>query len=664
MYRRILLLLSLIVLIVLAVIGSRLAGYHSMAEVKTLFEDLSAILWSMAQIILVLLLFAMSLILFRWMSSRSGTTILAFENATGQEKYDGRGIADSLVAELHRIRQIHASTYEGVQSETLMIRLMPPTAESLGRDLSEVGTVGFGETKVSIGKLLMSLKRLWPFGDPGSVITGSVQKYGPMVRIVARMEYHEITAWEVSRKLEHDDELPELIRDLAYQVVRDVSPNVAAKTSAGLKHFSEALENYRSFKQTGVEADLESARIHTLAASKAEQGYKTLFRLLYNLAGAFYDKNEYIKSEELYRTANAITSDKDALNGQGASLSLMGRTEEADRIYKQAIALDPKYAQSYSNRAGNLVGVPGRDEEALAEALRAVEVDPNFAHAHSVLGSVYVEAKDYDKAVASYDESLRLDPNLANSYSGLGSLYFYLAKYDESIKAYNRTIELAPNLSSAHNGLANVYLMQGNYDEAEKSYHRAIGLAGSNGPDLTYPHNGLGVAYYQQGKLEEAAAELKTAIKWAPTSPYPVENLGQIRLHRNQVDKAKADFEAALKLNPKSHTIRLHLGYALALKGDHAAARKLWQEASDICVGESLSDVLYSAFYKVVLGKEDGLAEVQKVIEERKPTLGLLRGFLDDAELLAKSPASPAGAEPLLKFVRAEEAKLKPQASA
>ena len=147
MFRRIVAPLFFLVLIAAVVVGSRLAGVQSLSTVKVFFETLSQILWSMAQIVLVLLLFALSLILFRWMSKRSGTVILAFENATGLEKYDGRGISDSLVAELHRIRQIHESKYEEVPSETLSLPVLVPNAESLvDSDLSSVGTVGVGET--------------------------------------------------------------------------------------------------------------------------------------------------------------------------------------------------------------------------------------------------------------------------------------------------------------------------------------------------------------------------------------------------------------------------------------------------------------------------------------------------------------------------------------
>lgn len=658
-FRRILPLLFL-VMIAAVVIVSRLAGVHSMTTVKTFLENLSAILWSMAQIVLVLLLFALSWILFRWMSKRSGTVILAFENATGLEKYDGRAISDSLVAELHRIRQIHERKYEGIQSETLSPIVLVPNAESLDGDLREVGTVGVGETKISVGSLLMSLKRLFPFGDPGSVITGSVQKYGLMVRLVARMEHHEITAWEVTRKLDHDEQLPDLVRDLAYQVARDLSPNISARTAAGFKHFSEALEGYHSFKQTGLDLELERARFHSLAASKAEQGYKTLFRLIYNLGVAYFDKSDYAKSEELFRTANELTPDKDALNSQGASLSRMGRIEEADRAYQQSILLDSTYALSYSNLAGNLIGSPGREQDAMNAAMKAVELDPKLSHAHSVLGGLYTDKEDYEKAEAAYQESLKLDPSFVNSHSGLGDLYFNQSRYADAISEFNRTIELAPSLSNANSGLGNAYVMLGNYEKAVKFYERAIKLSGSNGAELTLPHNGLGLVFYHQKKFEEAAEEFKTAIKFDPTSAAPRENLGQVHLHRNQIDKAKTEFEAARNLSPRSHSIYLHLGYVLALKNDHAGARKLWQQASNICLGKSPSDIMYHALYKVALGDSaGGVAEMQTILKERQPPLGLLRGLLDEAELLAKSPAPPANAEQLYGLLQEEDNRLK-----
>ena len=162
--------------------------------------------------------------------------------------------------------------------------------------------------------------------------------------------------------------------------------------------------------------------------------------------------------------------------------------------------------------------------------------------------------------------------------------------------------------------------------------------------------------------MDDAAEELKTAIKLNPKYWFPLDNLGLVRLRRKQLDKAKLEFETAIKLNQKFHNFYLHLGYVLALKGDQVEARKQWQHASEINKGKSPSDRMYRPLYQVALGDgPGGVAEMQKVLEELKPPLGLVRSLLDESDLLAKSPAAPAKAAELYQLLRAAEEKLKTQ---
>lgn len=408
-----------------------LAGLRDMAAAKTFLDSLRDVTFSLAQALAVLMLLTFIVILVHWMSRRVGTAILPFENATGEDKYNGKAISDSLIAELQRIRQIHLIGHEGIQPEELGLPNLAPNNESLNEGIAEMGTVGVGETTVSIGRLLVTLKRMWPVGDPGSVITGSLQKYGDTFRLVARMEYRDIRAWEVHRKVESDDQLPELIQDLAYKIARDLSPDVSAKTWRGFKHFTEALDAYRRYTQTGRPEDLKGAQENCLAAAQAEQGYTILFALLYNLGIATFEKADYAKAAELFRHATVLNpKDADAFSGLGASLECLEQNEEAERAYRRATELNPKDAYP-RHGLGNVYAAQDRTDEAIAEYKRAAELDPRYAYPHNSLGYLYRSLGRADQAAAEYQRAIELEPQNAAFHASLAGLYRKLSRQAE-----------------------------------------------------------------------------------------------------------------------------------------------------------------------------------------------------------------------------------------
>lgn len=388
MRRRII--VALITVFTLLVVGGLTwAAIRDIVALKTFVGNLRDVMFSLVQIVVMLFIVTLVGMLVAWMSGKGeGTMILPFDNATGETKYDGKAISDSLIAELQRIRQIHLVEHEGIQSEELALPKLSPSKESLASSIADVGTVGVGETTVSIGRLLVTLKRLWPIGDPGSVITGSLQKYGPMIRLVARMEHREVRAWEVSRKIEGDEQIPDLVSDLAFKIAHGLSPNISAKTWVGFKYFTEALDGYDLYTHTGQVESLELARANCLKAVQAEQGYVALFGLLYNLGIAYFDRAEYTKSAEIFRHALALKRDANAFAGLDISLERLGHIDEAIAEYQRVIEHDPKGALAHSSlaacyrRLGRQAGYTEQIE--IARVLMAKESEYNRACFESI----------------------------------------------------------------------------------------------------------------------------------------------------------------------------------------------------------------------------------------------------------------------------------------
>ena len=62
----------------------------------------------------------------------------------------------------------------------------------------------------------------------------------------------------------------------------------------------------------------------------------------------------------------------------------LGRLDEAEASYKQAIALKPDYAEAHSN-LGHTLQELGRLDEAQASYKQAIALKPDYAEAHGIL---------------------------------------------------------------------------------------------------------------------------------------------------------------------------------------------------------------------------------------------------------------------------------------
>ena len=87
--------------------------------------------------------------------------------------------------------------------------------------------------------------------------------------------------------------------------------------------------------------------------------------------------------------------------------------------------------------------------------------------------------------------------------------------------------------------------------------------------------------------LAEDGDDLDTALTLAQEaqrldpSPDILDTLGFVHLKRNEAPAAVAEFEKAYAARPDSAYLRMHLGMALAMRGEDERARELLQSAAD-----------------------------------------------------------------------------------
>jgi tetratricopeptide (TPR) repeat protein len=183
--------------------------------------------------------------------------------------------------------------------------------------------------------------------------------------------------------------------------------------------------------------------------------------------------------------------------------------KEARRLFEQAIALDPEYAEAHADLAethwmGWVNWFEPEDPHrrlAMDFARRAVALDPNNAWAHTVLGFVLQYEHEYEASAAHLETALRLDPNHADTYALRTDLLVMEGRPLEAIECAAQAIRLNPHPP------AHYYWAKGEAEYAARQYENAVATLRHEATYGTPSRSILAAALAQLGRLEEACIE-------------------------------------------------------------------------------------------------------------------------------------------------------------
>ena len=133
---------------------------------------------------------------------------------------------------------------------------------------------------------------------------------------------------------------------------------------------------------------------------------------------------------EAYASLGAILDDYDH-DWQGA-----------ERAYRRAITLNPKYATARQWLALHLAN-GGRSDEAADEIERARRLEPLSRIINTAVGAVRYFARDYASAIAEYRAVVDQSPDFAIAWALMGRVFLVQGNADSAIIALRRAVELS-----------------------------------------------------------------------------------------------------------------------------------------------------------------------------------------------------------------------------
>jgi serine/threonine protein kinase/tetratricopeptide (TPR) repeat protein len=172
--------------------------------------------------------------------------------------------------------------------------------------------------------------------------------------------------------------------------------------------------------------------------------------------------------------ATEPTSD-DAYRGLAYALEQLGKADDAEKTYREAIRLRPAYWAGYGWLASFLLR-QGRYQEAAEHYTFALSLSRDNVRLLQSRGAIYVLMGRYEEGIADLERANAVQPT-AEGFTNLGATYFNVRMFPEAVAALENATRDAPSDFSTVASLADAYYFApGKRPRAARMYRQALTL--------------------------------------------------------------------------------------------------------------------------------------------------------------------------------------------
>jgi tetratricopeptide (TPR) repeat protein len=336
----------------------------------------------------------------------------------------------------------------------------------------------------------------------------------------------------------------------------------AAGTQSGTAQTRAAIEKaYRAGKFDEVE---------TLAkAAPADEGVALL------RARADIARGDYQKAETLLVPLAAASPASDAALELGLLQLYLGRRSEGRRTMSLLMLADVREANAKDYaRAGRAARALGRFEEANSFYREAVAIAPNDAVINSGWGDLFLEKHNNQDALKSYQAALKTEPDYVPALLGAAR-----AVADENPPAAMKSVRRALELNSSDTG-SYLFLAELALDEDKKTEARAaIGRALAVNPNSVEAHALAAAVSFVEGKDAEYKAAIDAALKINPLNGEAYRVVGSVTARYYRFDEAAEQVRRGIAIDRENARAQADLGAHLMRTGDERNARRALETA-------------------------------------------------------------------------------------
>ncbi len=287
---------------------------------------------------------------------------------------------------------------------------------------------------------------------------------------------------------------------------------------------------------------------------------------------------------EIYQRARAISQEV----GEAGNLA---DYERILALYGQALAKDPSFALAHVQSAlmhsvvywfGRLDPSPARAEKTKAAAEAAIRLAPNAPESHLALGAYHYRVhRDWERALAEFRIAEAALPNDAQLYFWLAATHRRLGRWQEAVGYFERSATLGPrDLSTAWNYLRSLRSLR-RWPQALAETKRSLEIFPA---DRNLNSERERVQFMLDGN-RDAYFRRSAALTAPPSDPADLEDAYMLAMARGDwgaADRALTDPRITFTWGISdviSEPVALHRAAVAFLRGDHAEARRLAEQA-------------------------------------------------------------------------------------
>lgn len=180
----------------------------------------------------------------------------------------------------------------------------------------------------------------------------------------------------------------------------------------------------------------------------------------------------------------------------------------AEREFRRALALDPRYATAPHWYSTTVLVPTGRLDEALARMLVAQSLDPVSAIISRDVAMMYYYKRDFDSALEQCDNTIELNPHFPPAYLTLAFVQEQRQELDESEAALERAVNIAPRSPRSLGALARFFAVTDKRRQAIRLLHDLEALARER---YVNPFE-FALIHFVLGQIDESSHWLSKAI--------------------------------------------------------------------------------------------------------------------------------------------------------